>query len=205
MLPLGEGRSLMRYLGATQASIGAWQARSPAGRYRVAAFLLLGTLAGCSTGVLPPTVDVLQGQLVSAGLLDQQLQVVLCVTNPNMREIALKRVTFGFSLAGDTLATGASEAPLDLPPGGAVPVPFVVNTSTRDLGAPLASIFQQGALDYVVSGRVVLRDFALVGIPYSVRGRITASKAAGQLFSLATAAPTTSACLSSRTAAASLP
>lgn len=179
--------------------------RPRAPRYQATAILLLGTLAGCSTCVLPPTIAVLQGQLVSAALLDQQLQVVLCVTNPNASEIALERVTFGFSLAGDTLATGASEAPLDLPPGGSVPIPLVVNTSMRNLGAPLASIFQQGALDYVVSGRVVLRDFALIGIPYTVRGRITASTVAGQLFSLATAAPTTSPCLSSLTGTASLP
>lgn len=180
---------------------GSWLARKAGGRLG-ALGLLLGFLPSCSTGLVPPTVSVLQGQLVSAGLLNQQLQVVLCITNPNRREIALNQVTFAFVLAGDTLATGVSDAPLDLSPGGSRAIPFTVNTSTRDLGVPLASIFQQGALAYVVSGQVVLRDFALIGIPYSVHGRITAASVAGQLFSLATTAPATSPCSSNLAATA---
>lgn len=167
------------------------------GRLAMVCFVA-ASLSGCSTGVVPPTVEVLQGQIISGGLLDQQLQLMLCVTNPNNREIALKRVTFAFSLSGDIVATGASEAPLDLPPQRSVRVPFSVETSMHDLGAPISSLFRHGTLDWMISGHLVLQDFTLVGIPYSVHGRITAATAAGQLFSLATASPTTSPCLFSQ-------
>lgn len=202
MLGAYQYRGKDRLLSRRRRASAQWACSHPArpavcGRLAMACFVA-GSLTGCSTGRVPPTVGVLRGQLIGGGLLDQQFRLVLCVTNPNTREIALKRLTFAFSLAGDTMATGASEAPLYLPSGSSVPVPFLVETTTRDLGAPISSIFQHGTLDWTVSGHLVLQDFALIGIPYLVRGRITAATAVGQLFGLAIASPTASPCLSSQ-------
>ncbi len=85
-------------------------------RHRLASYALLPglmmVLDGCASSVVPSTVTVLQGRLVGAGLLDQQLQMVLCLSNPNDREIALSHVSFQIQLEDDVLANGESEAPL---------------------------------------------------------------------------------------------
>lgn len=148
---------------------------------------LLASLTGCASSFVPPTVTILGGRLVSASLLDQQLQMVLCVANPNNREIALSRVSFQVVLADDVLAKGVSEAPFVIPSHGAVPLPFAVATTMRNLGSPLQALFTHGSIDYVVSGHVLLRDFTLLGIPYSIQGRLTPATVAGDLFEMATA------------------
>ena len=158
-----------------------------------AAALLSCTLAGCAA-VQPPRVDVLQVRLSSAGLLDQQLQVQLCVSNPNPRELAFSRVSFDVDVGGERLASGVNDSPVILPPLGAEALPFSVVTTTRNLGAQLGSILGSGAVDYTVSGRIVLRDFSLIGIPYSVSGRITPADIAAGLVSVAGDAAVPEAC-----------
>ena len=155
---------------------------------------MIAVLDGCASTVVPPTVTVLQGRLVGAGLLDQQLQIMLCISNPNDREIALSHVGFQIQLEDDVLARGRSETPLLLPPHGSIPVPFAVDTTLRNLGSPLEAIVTRGAVDYVVSGSVVLRDFSLIGIPYSIRGHVTAAMVAGDLLEMQASAPAPSAC-----------
>ena len=144
--------------------------------------------------MVPPTVTVLQGRLVGAGLLDQQLQMVLCISNPNDREIALSHVSFQIQLEDDVMAKGKSEAPLLLPPRGSIPVPFTVDTTLRNLGSPLEAIVTRGSVDYVVSGSVVLRDFSLIGIPYSIHGHVMAATAVGDLLEMQASAPASPAC-----------
>lgn len=167
-------------------------------RHRLASCaVLLGLITvvdGCASSVLPPTVTVLQGRLVGAGLLDQQLQMVLCISNPNHREIALSHVGFQIQLEDDVLAKGKNEAPLLLPPRASIPVPFAVDTTLRNLGSPLEAIVTRGTLDYVVSGSIVLRDFSLIGIPYSIRGHLTAATVVGDLFEMQASASASPAC-----------
>ena len=161
---------------------------------RVCLLGMVTALDGCASPLVQPTVTVLQGHLVAAGLLDQPLQMVLCISNPNDREIALSKVNFQIQLANDVLAKGNSETPLLLPPRGAVPVPFAVETTLRNLGSPLAAIVARGSIDYVVSGSVVLRDFSLIGIPYSISGHVTAASVAGELLVMQASAPAPPAC-----------
>ncbi|MGI3778958.1 MAG: LEA type 2 family protein [Janthinobacterium lividum] len=150
-------------------------------------------LAGCAA-VRPPQVDVLQARLSGGGLLDQQLQVQLCVSNPNPRELAFSRVSFEVDVGGRRLASGVNESPVTLPPMGAVALPFAVATTTRNLGTQLGSVFESGTIPYTVSGRIVLRDFGLVGIPYSVSGRVTPADIAAGLIGVAGDASAPGAC-----------
>ena len=145
----------------------------------------------------PPDVSIVEGRVVGGRLFDQQLQVVLCVANPNRREIALSPVTFQTTIEDNVLAKGVSETPLVLRPLGAVQVPFDVATTTRDLGAPLAAIFTRGSLDYVICGTVILSDFTLIGLPYSIQGHLTPTSVAGNFLELVASRPTTSPCTSS--------
>lgn len=152
---------------------------------RVVAGMVLLSLAvqGCAT-IHPPRVEVLQAQLSTVGLLDQQLQVQLCVSNPNRTELAFSKVTADVNIGGERLASAVNETPVTLPPLASVTLPFMVTTTTRNLVDQLGSIFSSGSIRYTVSGDVVLRDFSLIGIPYSVSGRLTPLSVAGQLVSM---------------------
>lgn len=146
--------------------------------------LLCIAAQGCAT-VQPPKVDVLQARISAVGVLDQQLQVQLCVSNPNNRELAFSKTTANVAIGGERLASAVNDAPVTLPPLASVTIPFTVNTTTRNLGDQLGSIFSDGAVRYTVSGVVVLRDFSLIGIPYSVAGQVTPQMVAGRLMGMA--------------------
>ena len=147
------------------------------------AILLSCAVQGCAT-VRPPRIDVLQARLTAVGLLDQHLQVQLCVSNPNPGELAFSKVTANVDIGGEHLASAVNDTPVTLPPLASVVVPFTVATTTRNLVDQLGSILASGSIRYAVSGHVVLRDFSLVGIPYSVSGRLTPQSVAGQLVSM---------------------
>ncbi len=148
------------------------------------AMLLLGlAIQGCATQA--PKIDVLQARLSSLGVLDQQAQVQLCISNPNRQELAFSKVTANVSIGGEHLAGAVNDTPVTLPPLGSVALPFTVNTTTRNLGDQLGSILGSGAIRYEVSGVVVLRDFSVIGIPYSVSGRVTPQMVAGRLIGMA--------------------
>lgn len=149
-------------------------------RIRNVAVLLCVAAQGCAS-VQPPKVDVLQARLSGLGVLDQQVQVQLCVSNPNPRELAFSRVTANIDVGGTPLARAVNDTPVTLPPLSSVALPFTVATTTRNLADQLGSILASGSLRYTVSGVVVLRDFSLVGIPYSVAGTVTAQDVAGRL------------------------
>ncbi len=149
-------------------------------RMLLATILLSCAVQGCAT-VRPPQVDVLQAQLSTAGLLDQQLQVLLCVSNPNQRELAFSKATANLDIGGQRLASAVNETPVTLPPLGSVTLPFLVATTTRNLVGQIDSIFSTGAIHYTVSGHIVLRDFSVIGIPYSVSGKLTPQSVAGEL------------------------
>lgn len=146
--------------------------------------LLCFAMQGCAT-VQPPKVDVLQARLSAIGILDQRLEVQLCVSNPNDRELAFSKVTANVAIGGERLASVVSATPVTLPPLASVALPFTVSTTTRNLGDQLGSIFGSGAVRYTVSGVVVLRDFSLIGIPYSVAGQVTPQMVAGRLIGMA--------------------
>ncbi len=146
--------------------------------------ILLGlAVQGCA--IQAPRVDVLQARLSMLGVLDQQVRVQLCVSNPNRQELAFSKVTANIAIGGERLAVAVNDTPVTLPPLGSVALPFTVDTTTRNLGDQLGSVLSDGAIRYEVSGVVVLRDFSVVGIPYSVSGRVTPQMAAGRLMGMA--------------------
>ena len=159
----------------------------------LAAVLVSCGPVGCAA-VQPPRIDVLQARLSGVGLLDQQLQVQLCISNPNARELAFSRVTFNVDVGGERLASGVNDSPVTLPPLQSVSLPFSVATTTRNLGSQLGSILGTGAIPYSVSGHIVLRDFSLIGIPYSVSGQVTPADIVGGLASVAGDAGAPGAC-----------
>ena len=119
------------------------------------------------------------------GLLDQRLQVQLCASNSNDCELAFLKVTASVAIGGERLASAASNTPVTLPPLASVAFPFTVSTTTRNLGDQLGSGPGNGAVRCTVSGVVVLRNVSLIGILYSVAGRVTPQMVAKRLIGMA--------------------
>lgn len=131
------------------------------------------SVSGCAlAGDKPPSVDVMAVRLVGIGLLEQQLAVTLCVTNPNTNQIRFRRVTTEFDVSGALLATGASNLAVQLPPQASVMVPFTVVTTVQNLGPQLLGILRSGSIDYRVHGTVTFQGGFGITLPYSRSGRL---------------------------------
>ena len=129
--------------------------------------------AGCALGTAsPPEVQVESVELRGIGLLDQAFAVVLCVTNPNLSELAFQRVTVALDVAGLPLAAGASDLPVLLPPLESTAVPFTIATTVQNIGPQLLAIARDGELDYRLHGTVTLAGALRITLPFSRSGQL---------------------------------
>ena len=155
-------------------------------------------LSGCAlASATPPSVDVMDVHLTGVGLIEQQLAVTLCVTNPNATELAFRRVTADFDVSGSPLATGASDLAVRLPPLASTAVPFTVVTTVRNLGPRLLGVFRTGSVDYRIHGTVTLQGSFALTLPYSRSGRLN-SLTTGLDLAASAADPTPSRCTGAR-------
>ena len=140
---------------------------------RGAPIVLAVLVNGCALATAtPPRVSVASVQLRGVGLLDQDLEISLCVFNPNGQELAFRRITVGIDVAGRPLADGVSETAVRLPPHQSVLVPFAVATTVRNLGPQLAATLSSGAAPYRLHGTVQLVGTLGFTVPFSRSGRL---------------------------------
>jgi LEA14-like dessication related protein len=131
------------------------------------------TAAGCALATAtPPAIEVQRVELRGAGLLDQSLGVVLCVTNPNDAALDFRRVTVGVDVAGTPLAEAASETQVRLPPRSSTLVPFAVATTVRNIGPQLLGVLRTGRVDYRLHGSIQLTGSLAITLPFSRSGRL---------------------------------
>lgn len=165
---LGWNRTNKRALDTT--------APGPAGRAQwrwVASLAPLPAVAACALATAtPPGVEVAQVQLRGADVLNQVLDVSLCVTNPNDTELSFRRVRVMLDVSGTPLADSESASPVRLPPHSSTLVPFSVVTTTRNLGPQLLGIVQTGNLAYRVHGTIQLAGSLGITLPFSRSGRL---------------------------------
>ena len=131
-------------------------------------------------------------RLTSLGLLEQNVLLTLCATNPNRTELDFQRVRFVLDVSGSALARGTSEAPVRLPPLASTLVPIAITTTDRNLGEQILSTFQTGQIAYTLDGVVTLSDVP-VPIPFSRAGTLSLLGAGLQL-AAADQSPTTTPC-----------
>jgi len=130
-------------------------------------------VSGCTLlTATPPRVEVTGVELRGIGLLDQQLAVTLCVTNPNAAELEFRRVAVTVDAAGALLAEGASDSAVRLPPQSSVMVPFTVVTTVRNLGPQVLAVVRTGAVDYRLHGTISLAGALALTVPFSRSGRL---------------------------------
>ena len=136
----------------------------------LAAVLSVG-ISGCALmNDTPPSVDVTDIRLIGLGLTEQRLAMTLCVTNPNINQIAFRRVTADLDVSGAPLATGASDLSVVLPPRSSTAVPFTVVTTVRNIGPQLLGVFRTGSVDSRVHGTVTFQGALGLTLPYSRSG-----------------------------------
>ncbi len=140
---------------------------------RVAPTVLGLAVSGCALATaVPPSVEVINVRLTGMNLLQQQLAVTLCVTNPNADDLVFRRVTAALDVSGLPLVTGASEQPVRLPPRVSSIVPFTVTTTVQNLAPQLLGVLRTGQVDYRVHGTVTLDGALPFPIPYSRSGQL---------------------------------
>ena len=161
---------------------------------RVAATGLALAVCGCSLGpAIPLSADVIDVRLTAVGLLQQQLAVTLCVTNPNVGAFTSRGVTADLDVSGALLASGVSDTAVVLPPVSSVAVPFTVVTTAQNLGPQLLGVLRSGGVDYRVHGTVTLDGFLKLTVPYSRAGRLD-PLGSGFDLAMAAAVPAISQC-----------
>lgn len=139
---------------------------------RALVLLAAASCAGCALlTATPPEVEVQSVALRAATPLDQELGVVLCVTNPNTHALEFRSVRVALDAAGAPLLEGVSDTAVRLPPQASVAVPFTVATTIRNVPLQLATVFQTGRLDYRLRGAIALQSPALT-VPFSRSGRL---------------------------------
>lgn len=160
-------------------------ARSAVGRLAAGAALL--AVAGCALlTATPPSVEVAQVTLRGATVLDQMLDIKLCVTNPNNTELSFRSVRVMVDVSGMPLADGVSEMPVRLPPVSSTLVDFAVATTTRNIGPQLLGVLQSGGLNYRMRGSVQLDGSLAITLPFSRSGQLDMLSAGGGLLANAT-------------------
>jgi LEA14-like dessication related protein len=105
------------------------------------------------------------------------LTVTLLLTNPNSQPLDLEGYDYELWLEGRSVARGASQEPVNLPPGGqaVARVPILVKLSALTGLLPLLLQPQPPPLNYRMAGGFRLAELmgGLVRVPFHFRGRVT--------------------------------
>jgi LEA14-like dessication related protein len=145
-------------------------------RPRYALGLLSGVLlSACvlTSKLTPPTLSVVDVQLLSSDLWEQHLKVRMHVQNPNDRTLPIKGLEYTLEVEGQQAATGASAASFVVPAQGEAE--FDMNVTTN-LAGTLLKLLARGSdtlsqrVAYHLSGRVSLSEGLMRSIPFDERG-----------------------------------
>lgn len=145
----------------------------------VAASAALG-LSACSTlgraAFREPVVTLRSVQLKGVGLTGGTLDVQLSVYNPNGFRLDATRLRYKVAMAGDsiTIADGTLDNHFTVNEKDSSFVTIPVNFTYAGIGAAGRSLMNTGAVDYRVSGDVVVGSpVGNLTVPYSAKGRFT--------------------------------
>lgn len=140
--------------------------------------LTLAAGVGCAS-VRPPGIEVLSVRVGSLGLSGGELTVGLELSNPNGRDITLRRVDYSLDVAaagdGGWLRVGeaAYDDEIELPANGIAAVDVALPFTYRALGGAIGSLIQTGGVEYRAAGQVVADGWlGDLTVPFSSTGRL---------------------------------
>ena len=136
------------------------------------ALLALGACATLVPKLEAPQLAVSSIELGAGNGAQQQIRLMLHVTNPNNRQIDIKGVDCDLDLAGMSFAHGESEAAFTLPAQGAADVAIDVTANLTNALVIVAASMGHKSLDYHFYGKVHLPGGLLRTIPFDGNGRV---------------------------------
>jgi LEA14-like dessication related protein len=134
----------------------------------------LALLSGCAVGprFKTPQLDVVDVELLKGDLFRQELRVRMRVQNPNNRELPVRMVEYQVLVAGEAFAHGESERNFIVPANGETQFDVSVTANAAPvLLRLLGSGRKQDAVDYQITGRVMLASGLLRSIPFDQKGQ----------------------------------
>jgi LEA14-like dessication related protein len=119
------------------------------------ALLLISQLTACAElSMKKPEIRVASIEAGKSSLLEQDLNVVLRVQNPNSQPLKAQGLYFELSSNGEKMATGVSNQPILIPAMGEGLLPITVHMSVIDVlkQASHALDSSDGKLSYHITG-----------------------------------------------------
>jgi LEA14-like dessication related protein len=144
-------------------------------RRALVALALMTPLAACATasnGLAPPEVALRDLRFVGAGLLQQDVDLLLSVTNPNNRDMAMNGLRVALDLNGQPLAKGYSNASVTVPRLSTVTVPVRASIGSLDLVRQFMDLGTRGGLDYALRGEALLGGASDAALPFQASGTL---------------------------------
>jgi LEA14-like dessication related protein len=130
---------------------------------------LLLCLAACAPKFERPNITVVGIEMQRANLFQQNFQVKFHIQNPNDRALPVKGLHADLSVAGDRIASGATDQPFVVPPFGETDFDMTI---TANMAMALLKLANQhtDSFDYEVTGAASL-DLALFNnLPFHQSG-----------------------------------
>jgi LEA14-like dessication related protein len=144
-------------------------------------------LAGCASmgpKLQSPTVTILAVQMLSTDMFAQKFRVRVKVENPNDMELKVRGLDYQILLMGDSFAEGNSSDQFLLPALGEAEFDMAITTNFVSSLGRLISRKGGGKLDdvdYEIVGEVLVDKGMVKKIPFSHKGTVDFTKAAGRL------------------------
>jgi LEA14-like dessication related protein len=145
-------------------------------RTRFIALALAFALTACASveDALPPTVQIANVRLASAGLLSQELLIDLRVGNPNDFTLPLRGLTFELDVNGRHFASGLGYAAVDLPRLGYATVPVKGTTDMLGIIGQILALGETDRLSYRIHGRAYIGGLGRnQAVPYERSGELS--------------------------------
>jgi len=136
---------------------------------------LASLVAGCSTALKKPTVNVADVRVANFDRETAQFTITLNVNNPNNTELTVSDIQAKFFLMDEEIGTAeGTQANYTLPANGSVMLPIRVNVTFKTLPDVLRKsliALVSGGLPYKITGSITTFN-GLTTIPFERRGDI---------------------------------
>ncbi|MBB4284565.1 LEA type 2 family protein [Roseospira goensis] len=138
-------------------------------------------LAACAApgDLAPPEVALRDVRFIEAGLLQQDVDLLLSVTNPNTRDMPITGMRAAVELNGRPLARGYSNETLTVPRLSTQTVPVRAQIGSLELVQQVLALGNRGTVDYVLSGEAFVGRFQNEPVPFRKTGSLNVLSGGG--------------------------
>jgi len=140
--------------------------------------VVLTACAGPSA-LSPPDVALADVRFVRAGLLQQDVDLLLSVGNPNTRPMPLNGLRVALEVNGRPLARGYTGQAVTLPRLTTTTVPVRARVDSLDLVQQILTLGNRQTVDYVLSGEAIVDRLFADAIPFRKTGSLNVLSGAG--------------------------